>query len=795
MLDEAARRAAGPEVDLTSLNPSTDIELTVSNVRLDADTGLYIADVQLRNTGPAIGRQVVAVFPGLPDEVTFVGPSGVDATGQPYLNFSSAIPRGGLGANARSDAVEVVIDNPSLVRFSLTADLFDGGPNQPPAFDPVGPLTVMPGDRLEVALNVTDPDGDPVTFMITPSDPMPTTMFGGNGTLVIAPRPEEVGNYSFTAHATDGALETSQTIVVTVAADPITTTRLSGVVQNTNLEPLAGVPIELGAVSTTTDLNGEFQIEFTGDPPADALFIRGEVLAGVETYPFIAEKLPLLLHRELYAEVNNVISRPIYLPALDMANAQPIDPSQDTEVSVALSPDEAPAIVMVAAGTLLDQQGGLYDGNLSITEVPADLTPAALPRDLFPAVVVTIQPGEMVFTEPAPLTLPNRGNEPPGTRMTLWSINPETGQFDDVGVGRVSDDGSVIETISGGIRNSSWHFLGSAFAILRALNSPRQSSRNGDDGCKECKAAAPAQSVVELHTGAVIEEHSLVTYTSLGQDRGLTLTYDSLRADPRPIIHFAYDNVPTATSSISAWATIQRGSLSIDIGGGVSADGAPLIDTLKWLVPPLDTDPGFLSLDAGIQADLSSMPTGQYDFDILSRVSGSSTGETVLGNVLHVNAADSPFGSGWGLAGLQTIVENPDDSVMLVDGDGSEMLFEAPEPGGTTFQSPPGDFSTLERLPGGTFRRTLKDQTVYEFSTDNFIQRMVDRNGNETTFQYGADGLQKIIDPIGLETSFVYTDGKVTEIVDPTSRRTTFAYDADGNLVTITDPDGTTRHV
>jgi hypothetical protein len=52
----------------------------------------------------------------------------------------------------------------------------------------------------------------------------------------------------------------------------------------------------------------------------------------------------------------------------------------------------------VAAGSLKDQQGNPYTGQLSITEVPAELTPAALPSNLHPDVVVTIQPGEMVFT-------------------------------------------------------------------------------------------------------------------------------------------------------------------------------------------------------------------------------------------------------------------------------------------------------------------------------------------------------------------------------------------------------------
>ena len=40
-----------------------------------------------------------------------------------------------------------------------------------------------------------------------------------------------------------------------------------------------------------------------------------------------------------------------------------------------------------------------------------------------------------------------------------------------------------------------------------------------------------------------IETHDLVGYRSNGEFRGLQLTYDSLRADPRPIVHIGFDNI------------------------------------------------------------------------------------------------------------------------------------------------------------------------------------------------------------------------------------------------------------
>ena len=117
----------------------------------------------------------------------------------------------------------------------------------------------------------------------------------------------------------------------------------------------------------------------------------------------------------------------------------------------------------------------------------------------------------------------------------------------------------------------------------------------------------------------------------------------------------------------------------------------------------------------------------------------NASGETFTGSLrqspgklVSVNTIDGPFGSGWGLAGLQELVENPDGSLLLIDGDGSELLFDSPARPGEPFRAPPGDFSRLERLPDGTFRRTFKDQTVTAFDADGRLASVRDRNGNET---------------------------------------------------------------
>ncbi|QUY44819.1 RHS repeat-associated core domain-containing protein [Acaryochloris marina] len=792
----------------SGLTDSQSIDVTVNPVN-DTPVLENIGN-QNANLGEELTFTAVATDPDLPsDQLSFSLASGAPAGAaiDPTTGIFSWTP----DANQAIGDIEVsivVTDNgtpPLSDTKIITVSVSDPNApvNQAPVFDPVGPLSVMPGARLAVQLMATDPDGDAVSYFLQPNGPLPTGMLESDGTLVFNPSPDQLGTYEFTVVASDGIIDSTQTVTLEVVPDPITTTRISGVIQDIDQTPLAGVVLELGGTQTTTAADGSFTLEFPNGLPDDTLNILPESINTADViYPAIAEKVGLLLERDPFTGVNNIIDRPIYLPALDIANAVPIDPAVDTMVTTEAIPEAA---VFVAAGSLETMNGDPFTGSLSITEVPVDFTPASLPENLLPELVVTIQPGEMQFTTPAPLSLPNNSGFEPGTVMDLWSINPETGDFENVGSGRVSADGSVIETFQGGIQSSSWHFFAPQPEIA---NDPNGNTRNEDNTCQKCKVGGPSTSEVEFHSGALIETHDLVNYQSLGVSRGINLTYDSLRADPRPIVNFGFSNIRGSSDRrLQASLTINRGNFEYQVPGGGGSGRHHY-----WSV-------GSGDIDAALQADLSTLPSGTYDyqlttgvlrqrvnsgfveqpdgtFDFFRRSTNSFTGSTSSseGMILHVNSVDSAFGSGWGLAGLQEIVENPDGSVLLIDGDGSEILYDAPDTAGGIYKAPPGDFSNLEKLADGTFKITFKDQTALEFNTDNFLSREIDRNGNETQYIYNNSGnLTTIIDPVGLETTFSYTNDRITEISDPAGRITQLEYDVMGNLVRITDPDGTSR--
>ncbi len=703
--------------------------------------------------------------------------TGTSATADSSGKFAIANVVLNIGTNAFTVEAKDIAGNISTFATTVTrAEI-------PPE---VIQLSVKPGEQLKIDAKVVF--GKTANFSLFSDRNLPVSMLQGDGTLTFKPTPDQVGTYQFNLIARDGSTVITQEFNLNVVADPNTTTRISGVIKNTDGVGLQGVVVAIGNFSVTTSSDGSFIVTLPEAPPnGTALIIQpGQELNGV-VYPSIAEPLPLLLGHDVYGNVANIIDRPIYLPAIDVANAQTINPNINQTITSAAIPGSS---VFVAANSLFDREGYPYIGQLSITTVPTALTPAALPSNLFPDLVVTIQPGEMRFSTPAPLSLPNLAGYPAGTIMDLWSINPVTGFFDNVGTGQVSANGQVVNTISGGIRNSSWHFFAPP---APTANDPNADPRNPDDGCNECKATAPATSEVQLHSGAVIETHDLISYQSQGVSRGLTLKFDSERADARPILHFGYNNVRAdASLRLMAELSIRRGDFRLEVPGFAGGEYGLNGGENFWSIPN-----GGGKIDAALQADLRDLASGRYDYDLttgLMRFTNNQfngTTSTSQGKFLHVNTSNSNFGSGWGLAGLEELVVNPDGSVLIIDGDGGELLFE--KKADNSYDSPPGDYSVLEQLSDGTFRRTMKDETVYSFNSDNLLTKVSDRNTNETKYLYQNRNLIKMVDPVGLETTFSYSGDRISAIIDPAGRSTNLIYDSNGNLTKITDPDGTSR--
>ncbi|MEM1062052.1 MAG: Ig-like domain-containing protein, partial [Planctomycetota bacterium] len=843
----AAPGAPGTAIDFAGFGPSAaTLAPLVTNVRFDDATGRYTAELRVRNDGTAdVGRRLAAVLTGLPTGVSVVNASGTDTSGASYFNLTDAVPTGGLAVGKTSDAVLIEIDNPAETRFDLALSLFDAGPNSAPTLTlPSGTshLGHLVGEHIEIAFSTADADGDDVSVRIknTSGTDLPNFVFDPNGLLTFAPAPGQEGTYTFDLVATDGMTTTSQSVTFGVAADTATSTRLRGSVLDTASNAIAGITIELAEVHfdangqatgntvllvTTTDSNGVFTLDNTDSAQwpsgtTAAVDLTGKTLtvlihgdeATTGDFPYIAERVDLLLGRSIYLGSFNDVIRPIYLPEIDTTST--VKQVVDT-TTVEYSNDSlgaSGASITFANGS--DPQ--IVDPSLdvSITEVPTELTPAALPSWARTGLVVTIQPGDIVFTEPAALTLPNVEGFGVGALLDLWSIDPDTGDFANVGKGQVVDNGdgtTSIVTIEGGVRTSSWHFFG-LIGVDVEIDVK-------DDGCDECEATAPGTSEVSLHGGELTESHTLPVAFGGGPFTP-RLTYNSNRAAPKAIVQFTITPIfGTQTAGLVLSPSSARLIAKANFGRGVQNFLSDSLDKLgeaglrpgeyEWEIPASALEQGD-RISGAVFVDLSGAETGTFEFELevglVNRDGDDLFGTTSVANgIAHVvNNRASDLGNGWGLSGLFEVTENPDGSVLMYDGE-SELYFAYDQTAGT-YLSPPGDFSTLVKDNNGTtgdtsddyFVRTTKDQMVYRFDAGGKLATITDRNQNTTTFAYSGGRLASVTDPAGRQTLFesAFVAGlgyRNTNNTGAAGRETTLGYDTDGNLVSITDPETETR--
>jgi hypothetical protein len=183
----------------------------------------------------------------------------------PYINLRNVIPTGGLAAGSTSDATEVSFSDAELQQFSLQPTFLTGGITQSPVLPTISPITITPGASFDIPIPATDTDGDPITFSITSDSGLPTHTIS-NGKLTFTPSPDQLGTYHFTLIASVGSLETRQDVNLTIAPDPITTTRISGVIQDSEQHPISNATVELGGIQTVTAADGSFQLALSNIP-------------------------------------------------------------------------------------------------------------------------------------------------------------------------------------------------------------------------------------------------------------------------------------------------------------------------------------------------------------------------------------------------------------------------------------------------------------------------------------------------------------------------------------------------
>lgn len=489
--------------------------------------------------------------------------------------------------------------------------------------------------------------------------------------------------------------------------------------------PVVGATISLlgTTFTTTTDINGNFSLVgiTIGMPILDIDSSNANLAPDGSTYASFREEIPI------EDGVNNV-TRPFFLPRIDSSSLTTVNPALTTvvtnsniNVSITLPPNSAK-----------NADGTDFIGQISISEVPRGFAPAELPEEIDPGLLVTIQPVGITFDPPAQLEFPNIDLLTPNTEADLWSLDPATGAFSIVGIGRVKADGSAIETISGGIPAADWHgFLPPVPVEPSVSGASNLNNSSNIDASKETMCKNGSFNIISK--GSQNLEHSLASYRSFGVSRRLKFAYNSLNAYPQPIVSAVITNpfraaIPTTISS----------SLQIN---GVDQGAEAFTDTTGLTVLTNET------IRKALQFDGSLLPTGRYPARIKNSSNfGVSTASSFqFENILINNQINSPFGAGWELEGLQKLHLQPDGSALLTEGDGGIKRFSIGEG-----QKASGTFAeAFASIVSGAGNSTYE---FADFNGDQFADVFYSQGLNKVNVHFG-DGLGGFSDPIVLQNS------------------------------------------
>ena len=138
--------------------------------------------------------------------------------------------------------------------------------NRPPVLQPVSDVSMLSGATLQLQLQASDPDGDPVSLTLSAA---PAFAHLTGSQLTLAPEASDVGTHPLILTASDGSASTSQTVSVTVSA-----TNAVPVVSGLGQTDSSGTAVSPGSVAFSAP---GLQAAFT-DGDGDSVQLQAEVV-------------------------------------------------------------------------------------------------------------------------------------------------------------------------------------------------------------------------------------------------------------------------------------------------------------------------------------------------------------------------------------------------------------------------------------------------------------------------------------------------------------------------------------
>ncbi|HEY4307743.1 MAG TPA: RHS repeat-associated core domain-containing protein [Gemmatimonadaceae bacterium] len=294
--------------------------------------------------------------------------------------------------------------------------------------------------------------------------------------------------------------------------------------------------------------------------------------------------------------------------------------------------------------------------------------------------------------------------------------------------------------------------------------------------------------------------HALPSTTTMAKRRTPTLIYNSRHENGITVFPVDVTLQIGTTSDLNAKVILSTAT------GSVVAQSS-LANWSGWFPPMVRR--------INIPVNTAGLSTGVYQYKVVvdfNMTSGTLVEKTVSSTIAIVNRAQSAFGKGWWLDGLEQLVAYDNTHKLWVGGDGSTRLYTQSGTTSNWIVTPAIDRpDTLQQVSTSVWRRHLRNGAYVQFDNTGRHTQTVNRLGHTTTFVYAnashptwLTGIQLPIPPSSPNAAnppayrFNYGTSSVSSIDAPANgaqtRRVSLTQSPTGTgmTTTVTDPDGHT---
>jgi len=259
---------------------------------------------------------------------------------------------------------------------------------------------------------------------------------------------------------------TAKFVVFGVVRDPLLPTSFHGVVVDNGSQPIRNVECSLrvgnqdfGPVFTADD--GQFWFDDLPVSGPGHLHVDGSHADQVGGVAVPDGSFPSLAYQVVVSPnvANALPLGPIPLPRLNTANANTTYDADPMGQPTVLTVEGVEGLRMIVAPGSMSIDGipAPSGTRLSLNQVNHDDVPMPMPDGAASPFAWTLQPSGAVFEPPIQIVYPNLTGLPGGAIAYFLNFNHETGRFEIIGSGHVSEDGAEIRSDPGvGVEVAGW---------------------------------------------------------------------------------------------------------------------------------------------------------------------------------------------------------------------------------------------------------------------------------------------------------------------------------------------------